>query len=229
MPKQNIDKSVNQEKFDQNQQWLVQAIALDDELIARQEKLKSEMLDAEKLHLKDLFSWAEKVNLHTQIQLERAQKQNQRLQQQLQEAKQELKEYRQELIATNEALVDALKWECLTPDQAKKIAKALLAENEPSRETVVRLLNIIYGSDFKPWELGHPQHFHPNPDAVKCSDSPSRWIQRSPESAHFKARFDQLKAQFVALKSQLVRLPIQHTEASKIYKSCIEQYRGFSQ
>lgn len=210
-----MNDSVNQETTETNQRWLAQAITLNNELVARSEKLKDEIQSAENLQLRDLVNFAGKRNSQTQAQLGRTQQQKQQLQQQLQEVTQELKECYQELMYTNESLVDALRAERLTPKQAREVAETLLEENEPAREAMVRLLNVIYGSTLKPWQLGHGRYAGTNPNAAKISSLSSKQVQLSPELARLKSQFEQFKAQFMALKSQSARLKVQQDEFHK--------------
>jgi seryl-tRNA synthetase len=203
---------VDQETTELKQRWLAQALALNDALAAKTGKLRHEIHNAERLHLRDLITLAARSNDQAHVQLERTRQQKKYLQQQLRQATQKLEECQQELIYTQQDLVDALKAERLTLRQATEVAKTLLAEDEPAREALTRLVNAIYGSTIKPWELQQRLSSSVKSGPVKNSDLPFRELQLSPEAMQFKAKFDQLRARFVALKSQLVRLKVQQGE-----------------
>lgn len=83
----------------------------------------------------------------------------------------EIQEMEQELLSTNQELCSALSLECLTLEEAKELAKKILASQKPTGECLAELLSAIYGSSVKADELEPIDTSFAKPLKIDLSDA----------------------------------------------------------
>ena len=127
--------------------------------------------------------------------------------QQLQEVEQELKHTNYELCQ----LSCALAAQRLTLDEAKEIAKNILANGKPSRESLADLLSAIYLSTVKLWDL--------KPTIKRNPSTRVELDKYSVDSIRFQAKFNELGTRFVGFKAQFARLKAKSDELKVQNKS----------
>lgn len=136
--------------------------------------------------------------------------------QQQQEIEQELQATNQEMALVNQEIYHLRGAKQLTLDEAKAFARTLLAEEEPTREALARLLSAIYGETVAPRELGKLQ----SPVCRFTASAPQDPVPPSPKvsarRAEFHAQYIELGSRFITFKAQYARLKARFRSDSEL-------------
>lgn len=166
--------------------------------------------------------------------VELLQEQVESLKQELHYKELELQQIQQELIFTNQELCGVLKVKQLTLDEAKELAKNILASQNITGESLCELLSAIYGTPVKADEL-HPvkadelqqietassitrlTNAHPNnaPDPLKGSELRTKFTSLAEQSDQLQARSNRLRQQANEVKAHCRKLRTQLHECVK--------------
>ncbi|MBD2098352.1 hypothetical protein H6F90_25095 [Trichocoleus sp. FACHB-591] len=178
------------------------------ELKAQIQQLQDEPLNSKESNFEDYLNLfiqqiEEKVK---QLEAEATQLKAQKkaLYQQLWSQAKELKSCYQELQHTNQELCQALNSDQVSYNQA--IAKKIFNEDEPIREALARLFQLIYGRDGSPRALGRLRRWTSPQPRISGTDNT---YPLSKQAIAFKDDHDRLKARSLALKAQFQRLRTQ--------------------
>ncbi|MBD1836474.1 hypothetical protein H6F61_28285 [Cyanobacteria bacterium FACHB-472] len=128
--------------------------------------------------------------------VELLQEQVESLKQELHYKELELQEIQQELIFTNQELCAALAVKQLTLNEAKELAKRILASQNITGESLSELLSAIYGTPVKADEL----------QQIDTASSITRLTNAHPNNAPNPLRGSELRAKFTSLAEQSDKL-----------------------
>ncbi|MBD2004756.1 MULTISPECIES: hypothetical protein [Cyanophyceae] len=128
--------------------------------------------------------------------VELLQEQVESLKQELHYKELELQEIQQELIFTNQELCAALTVKQLTLDEAKELAKSILASQNITGESLSELLSAIYGTPVKADEL----------QQIDTASSITCLTNAEPNNAPNPLRGGELRAKFTSLAEQSDKL-----------------------
>ncbi len=110
--------------------------------------------------------------------------------------------YKQEELRT------ALSRERLTLEQAKELAKTILASEKPPRESLAQLLSAIYGETVEALELGQRQM-----QPLKISHSRMADLERFfAERTSWNAQVNEFRTEVVEFRDRVARLKAQYEE-----------------
>ncbi|MBD1928587.1 hypothetical protein H6F74_20380 [Trichocoleus sp. FACHB-90] len=138
----------------------------------------------------------------------------------------ELQHIQQELIFTNQELCAVLAVKQLTLDEAKELAKSILASQNITGESLCELLSAIYGTPVKADELQQTDtassitcltNAHPNnaPDPFKGSELRTKFTSLAEQSDKLQAQSNRLKQQANEVKAHCRKLKSQLHECAK--------------
>lgn len=162
------------------QGWFTIGIVVEQELLAKAERLKNSFQAAQKAHIQDLMNAAIQRARTAAAEVAQLKTETKALHQKLWSTSTELQACYQELQQTNQELAQALNSDRIPYSEAIAVAKEIVAEDELVKNALVRLLQAIYGQKVNSQDLAQPY----------------RVLAATPHSPH-SAKFCALSAQAV--------------------------------
>lgn len=138
--------------------------------------------------------YADRTEIEDAVELLREQVES--LKQELHYKELELQHIQQELIYTNQELCAVLRIKQLTLDEAKELAKSILASQNITGESLCELLSAIYGTPVKAYEL----------QQIDTASSITRLTNAHPNNAPNPLRGGELRAKSTSLAEQSDKL-----------------------
>jgi len=168
--------------------------------------------------------YADRTEIEDAVEL--LQEQVESLKQELHYKELELQQIQQELIFTNQELCAVLTVKQLTLNEAKELAKNILASQNITGESLCELLSAIYGTPVKADELQQIDtassitrltNAHPNnaPDPLRGSELRTKFTSLVEQSDKLQARSNRLREQANEVKAHCRKLKTQLHECVK--------------
>ena len=168
--------------------------------------------------------YADRTEIEDAVEL--LQEQVESLKQELHYKELELQQIQQELIFTNQELCAVLTVKQLTLNEAKELAKNILASQNITGESLCELLSAIYGTPVKADELQQIDtassitrltNAHPNnaPDPLRGSELRTKFTSLAEQSDKLQARSNRLREQANEVKAHCRKLKTQLHECVK--------------
>ncbi|MBD1905816.1 hypothetical protein NDI37_09320 [Funiculus sociatus GB2-A5] len=168
--------------------------------------------------------YADRTEIEDAVEL--LQEQVESLKQELHYKELELQQIQQELIFTNQELCAVLTVKQLTLDEAKELAKNILASQNITGESLCELLSAIYGTPVKADELQQIDtassitrltNAHPNnaPDPLRGSELRTKFTSLAEQSDKLQARSNRLRQKANEVKAHCRKLKTQLHECVK--------------
>ena len=223
-----IDKGIaSQPKPIKHHIQVASLVAVNQELKAQIQHLKDEFLNHNNSHIEnepDLFiQQAEKKIKQLEAEAAQLKAQNRDLQQRLCDQAKELESCYEEVQHTNRELCQALDSNQVSCSEAIASAKKILRDDQPSREALARLLQVIYGQDVRARDLGRLRRWtSPKPHSSYLANA----YPLSKQASAAQQQRDQAKTQSLRLKAQSQAL--RHQSSTLIARSQVleTQYHG---
>jgi chromosome segregation ATPase len=168
--------------------------------------------------------YADRKEIEDAVEL--LQEQVESLKQELHYKELELQQIQQELIFTNQELCAVLTVKQLTLNEAKELAKNILASQNITSESLCELLSAIYGTPVKADELQQIDaassitrltNAHPNnaPDPLRGSELRTKFTSLAEQSDKLQARSNRLRQKANEVKAHCRKLKTQLHECVK--------------
>lgn len=162
--------------------------------------------------------YADRTEIEDAVEL--LQEQVESLKQELHYKELELQQIQQELIFTNQELCAVLTVKQLTLNEAKELAKNILASQNITGESLCELLSAIYGTPVKADELQQIDtassitrltNAHPNnaPDPLRGSELRTKFTSLAEQSDKLQVRSNRLRQQANEVKAHCRKLKTQ--------------------
>src|SRR6476646_2830363 len=209
-------------------------ISVNQELQDQVQHLRDRLLTNKNLYFEEylnpLIQQIEQKVKQLEIEATQLKTLNKDLYEQLWSKTKQLESCYQELQHTNQELCQALNSKQVSSSEAITRAKKILRDDQPTREALARLLQVIYDQDVSPKDLGRLRRWtSPEPaSARKAHDYPL-----SKQAIAYKDKHDRIKAQALVVKAQALIVQAQssavqaRSQRLKAHSQALAvQYRG---